>query len=101
MADDWRVLRYRMERDTDTGPIGTSAAVHATRAAESARLHGYYLARLILAESPDVERVHLIAHSAGSWAARSALQYLTENATAQDFKAQMTLLDAFMPNSIF
>jgi hypothetical protein len=47
-ASSWRVLKYHMERDTDTGPVSISAAINGTEAAEIARLHGYHMAKLIL-----------------------------------------------------
>jgi beta propeller repeat protein len=96
---DWRVVKYHMERDTDTGPVwdwdGGLLANAGTRSAEIARLHGYHMAKQLLDACPDIEQVHLIAHSAGSWAARSCLQYLLANNSS--VMCQMTLLDAYIP----
>jgi len=102
-GSSWKLLKYRMERDADTGendwdPVPHDAAINGAEAAEIARLHGYHMAQLILEKSPNVQAVHLIAHSAGSWAARSCLRYLLANHPT--VKCQLTLLDAFMPDEI-
>jgi len=89
----WAVLKYRMESDTDAGPLDTGQ--NGTEAAEISRLHGYHMAKQILQRCSGVEYVHLIAHSAGSWAARSCMQYLLRsNASVM---CQLTLLDAYTP----
>lgn len=92
----WKLLKYHMEQDTDTGPIiNLDAAKNGTEAAEIARLQGYHMAQLILEKCPSIQSVHLIAHSAGAWAARSCLQYLLANNS--HVVCQMTLLDAYVP----
>lgn len=102
-VNDWRILQYRWEGDADTGQLNWTNLTSwntrsGTRSAEIARLHGYNLAESILTEVPDLAKVHLIAHSAGSWAARSALEYLLDHSSA---KIQMSLLDAYIPGQVF
>ncbi len=97
-GSDWQLLKYRMEADTDTGPKSVDAAINGTEAAEIARQHGYHMAKLILDQCPQIEKLHLIAHSAGSWAARSCLQYVLD--VHPSTSCQMTLLDAFVPAEV-
>ena len=54
------------------------------------------LGQLILEKCPNIKKVHIIAHSAGSWCARTAIKYLINN-TSENFNAQLTLLDPYMP----
>ena len=97
-GSDWKVLQYHMEKDTDTGDNDwwdvSFFPVRGTRAAEIARLHGYYLAERLLELCPNLEEIQFIAHSAGAWAARSAVQYVLDNSSAL---VQMTLLDPYIP----
>jgi len=96
---DWTVVTYRQEKDTDTGSNnfftqGSGVALHGSRAAEIARLHGYHLAQQLLQENGSPEKIHLVAHSAGAWTARSALEYLLDHCDAE---VQVTLLDPYIP----
>lgn len=94
----WSLVFYEWSADADTGNASLDAtlapdAVNPTKAAEIAHLHGQHLGEL-LAKSANFQNVHFIAHSAGTWAARSAARYLMENTGA---KVQITLLDPFIP----
>lgn len=97
---DWSLVVYHWEADADTGPSfpHPNVAVHATRAAEIAHQHGQHLAELLLANSPNLEKLHLMAHSAGSWAARTTMRNVA--ASMPDVLTQLTLLDPFMPSAV-
>lgn len=97
---DWKVVKYHWEADSDTGDGGLiieKSAVDGTEAAEIGHLHGQHLGKLLAQKFPNLQKVHVIAHSAGSWAARGAIRHLLAQKTVI---AQMTLLDPFMPNAI-
>lgn len=97
---DWQLVLYRWEADADTGPVFTTdVAINGTEAAEAAHQHGKHLGELLRTLSPQVEKVHLIAHSAGAWAARSAAKYLFDSAATQP-TIQVTLLDPFIPDQV-
>ncbi|HAB17009.1 MAG TPA: hypothetical protein DCE44_11225, partial [Verrucomicrobiales bacterium] len=99
LANEWKLLKYHWEADADTGAwLSFSAFDHATRAAEIAHQHGQHLGELLHETCPNLESIHFIAHSAGSWAARSALKYLLIHNPR--LIAQVTLLDAFIPGSV-
>lgn len=97
---DWRLIIYHWEEDADTGPLElATGATNPTEAAEISHQHGQHLGELLHSVAPGLEKVHLIGHSAGTWAARSTLRYLlANNPTA---KVELTLLDPFMPTAIF
>jgi len=95
---DWKLVLYHWEADSDTGPKELNAAVSGTEAAEIGNQHGWHLGELLTTKCPNLEKVHLIAHSAGSWVARGAARYLlVKNPTD---RVQLTLLDPFMPSSV-
>ncbi|MCU0783047.1 MAG: hypothetical protein MUF81_03180 [Verrucomicrobia bacterium] len=102
-ASGWKLAEYHWETDADTGglEIITDAVGYgnATVAAIRAQQHGQNLATLLKTQTPNLRNVHFIAHSAGSWAARTA----TTNLLAQNpyIVAQMTLLDPFIPDASF
>ncbi len=94
---DWHIVKYRWEPDSDTGGKDIKAIVNGTEAAEIGHQHGQHLGQVLSQEYPNLQKVHLIAHSAGSWAARGALRHLQQN--RPNIAVQMTLLDPFMPNA--
>jgi len=95
---DWDLIVYHWEPDADTGPLDLSLATNPTEAAEISHQHGQHLGELLLALTPGLEKIHLIAHSAGSWAARSAMRTLmVGNPTV---RSELTLLDPYMPTAI-
>ncbi len=102
-ATDWSFTKYHWERDAETGNLDLTSAglaspfINATEAAEIAYTHGLHLGELLLARCPDIESVHFIAHSAGSWVAHGAAKHLLENHS--DPRIQVTLLDPFIPGS--
>ncbi len=98
-GSDWKLVVYHWEADADTGPLDLlTGATNPTEAAEISHQHGQHLGELLHSVSPNLAKVHLIAHSAGAWAARSTLRYiLNANSTV---KIELTLLDPFMPNAI-
>jgi hypothetical protein len=104
----WTVYFYNMARDMDTGAVWSKglssesllyAFVNANEAALIAVQHGYYLGEQMLQSSPGLEKVHIIAHSAGTWAARAAARYIAQN-SAHSPRIQITLLDPFVPTRV-
>lgn len=95
---EWRMMKYRWEADADTGAINLSSAINGTEAAEISHQHGWHLGALLNQVCPNLESIHVIAHSAGTWAARSTVRYLL--ARNASIRVQFTLLDPFMPNAI-
>ncbi|MBI2927681.1 MAG: hypothetical protein HYY24_18450 [Verrucomicrobia bacterium] len=97
-GSDWNLVKYHWEPDADTGPLDWSLAANPTEAAEISHQHGQHLGELLSALCPNLEKVQLIAHSAGTWAARSTARYLLER--APKVIVQITLLDPFMPSAV-
>ena len=119
-APGWDLYAYQWGQDSYTGGLGamfgaiTDISTNAsggvgvgeengTQAAEIGYQHGLVLGKLIrdhcTANLIDLEKVHFIAHSAGTWVARSASLYL--NATREagtTLDQQITLLDPYMPH---
>src|SRR5205814_1560120 len=96
---DWKLVLYHWEADADTGPLDFGLATNPTEAAEISHQHGQHLGELLQSISPNLEKIQVIAHSAGAWAARGTLRYLL--AANPTIKVELTLLDPFMPNAIF
>lgn len=95
---DWKLVEYHWERDADTGPALLDSAYNGTEAAEIGHQHGWHLGELLSTQCPNLTKVHLVAHSAGSWVARAAARYLlSRNPT---IRVEITLLDPFMPASL-
>lgn len=101
-SDPWALLLYHWEKDADTGgvfgwpnPYQDNAVANANAAAAFAWSHGDSLGpRLPL----SLRRVHIIAHSAGAWAARqTALSVLENN---RFVVVQVTLLDPYVPDTV-
>ncbi len=102
---DWDVVRYDWHTDAATGgvifnkaagstKIDSTGIFNATEAAEISHMHGQHLGELLFYLFPNLEKVHFLAHSAGSWAARTAARHLLLQSNAD---VQITLLDPFMP----
>jgi uncharacterized protein YegL len=89
----WRLVGYTWEKDADTGGK-LLAPWHGTAAAKFAYWHGWRLGDMLLSNFPRVKEVQFIAHSAGSWAARSAALCLAQS--ANHVRVQLTLLDPYM-----
>lgn len=101
---DWNVLGYHWEDDADTGPViaaGENSDIflqNATEAAIAGHMHGQHLGELLKAYQPNIEKIHLIAHSAGAWAARSAAKHILKR--QPNIQVQITLLDPFIPDQL-
>jgi len=75
--------------------FGSSGFANAASAAAAAYDNGARLACLVDTAAPDLRRITLVAHSAGSWAARRALTTLLD---ANPYLiGNLVLLDAFVP----
>jgi hypothetical protein len=99
---DWKLVLYHWETDANTGAIWDNNSEfvtrNATQAAERGFWNGKHLGQLLNEDAPDLRKVHFIAHSAGSWAAREAmLELMRSNPYAI---CQLTLLDPFIPNEL-
>ena len=76
---------------------GGSIVFTSIQAAEYARdIAGPRLARAILALGGDFKHIHLIGHSAGSWAINSAAKRLAF--ADHDIQIHLTFLDAYVPS---
>ena len=125
---NWDLYAYRWGQDSYTGningnkgPIITAAqlmhfdadAPHAAggvglgvengaQAAEIGYQHGLVLGKLIrdhcTANGIALQKVHFIAHSAGTWVARSASLYLKATKGSSSLTQQITLLDPYNPS---
>lgn len=103
---DWALVNYRWEGDAATGPVLAfetdkdflvPSFINAKEAAENGYEHGMHLGELLFRISPNLEKVHIIAHSAGSWVAHNAIRVLLESSSTANL--QITLLDPFIPGS--
>jgi pimeloyl-ACP methyl ester carboxylesterase len=93
---DWLVFRYNWAADADTG---TGLITDTTEAAENAHQHGQHLGDTLFDRIPNLTNVQIIAHSAGSWAARGTARNLLN--LNPNIRVQVTLLDPFMPNELW
>ena len=103
-SDPWALLLYHWEADADTGFIDTSPSQfgyywqvngNAARSAQFAWEHGISLgARL----PSSLRRVHIIAHSAGTWCAYQTASALIANNPY--LIVQVTLLDPYVPDEV-
>jgi formylglycine-generating enzyme required for sulfatase activity len=98
---DWEVLQYHWESDAATGPVIEglddindleNTFTNGIEAAEGGIQHGTHLGTIL--RNLDLDAVHFIAHSAGTWVARAAIDHLFECSSAN---VQVTLLDPFIP----
>ena len=102
----WQLVLYRWEQDADTTDpllcngvynLGFLDVPSATAAANNALQHGAHIAQLLNQQSPNLRQVHIIAHSAGTWAAYQAAHDLLQ--ANQYVTIQITLLDGFVPGT--
>lgn len=99
---EWKLFPYWWAADAATGPIFETdnlefGATNGTQAAEIAHQQGHFLGELIHCRLKNIEKIHFIAHSAGTWAIRSAALYLSKNSNA---KIQITILDPYIPGQV-
>ncbi len=80
------------------GALQFTAENFATTAAERALQHGIVLGKQLVDQIGinALKQVHLIAHSAGSWAAFAAMRYI--RAQSPEVEVMVTYLDPFIPN---
>lgn len=91
----WELARYDWSQDASLGydPFPSRVA---------ALSHGLKLGALLASDGVNqrpLERVHLIAHSAGSWLIARAAQYLKWK--FPNIRIELTLLDGFIPDSTY
>lgn len=94
---DWHLTHYNWSVDSDTGPIEANA-INGTEAAEIGTQHGWHLGKFLEDQIIGLRKLHLIAHSAGSWVAWASAYYVLQR--MPDVTVQITLLDPFMPDSV-
>ena len=77
------------------------ATTNGTQAAERAYQHGLLIGAKILEQvrAQNLKAVHLVGHSAGSWAVYGALRYLHANASSET-QLQATFLDPYIPGQV-
>jgi pimeloyl-ACP methyl ester carboxylesterase len=102
-----KLVTYHWEKDASTGSVDPNplngalvqdAVRNSTVAANRAVPHGKHLASLLHDQAPELRRVHLIAHSAGAWAARqAAIELLQLNPYVV---IQVTLCDPYIPGAV-
>lgn len=101
-GSDWRVLTYRWEPDAATGPPileGLSEGIiNASEAAHIGHAHGVHLGARLMEQTPEIEQIQFVAHSAGAWVARAAAKMLVSK--VRNIQIQITLLDPFVPGSV-
>ena len=90
----WSIVNFNWSRAASTGQWSPSFYAPVTAATNADRI-GYDYARALQSANPDLRQVQFIAHSAGSWLARSAIQELT--AFNPLVVCQLTLLDPYVP----
>jgi hypothetical protein len=99
VGTDWKLSLYHWEGEANTGFIDfPNLAQHAEEAAANALTMGHQLADIINRDAPDLRQLHLIAHSAGAWAAWAATNDLLESNPY--LTIQVTLLDPFIPSTV-
>ncbi|MBL9185865.1 MAG: hypothetical protein JNK23_00160 [Opitutaceae bacterium] len=105
-ATDWNVVDMNWWRDASTGNLnfdGSGAFIipagNGWDASENAYMHGLSFGERLQAAANGrrLEQVHIIAHSAGNWAAHALAQYLARHNSGA--KVQVTSLDACIPAS--
>ncbi|MFO1488693.1 MAG: Ig-like domain-containing protein [Verrucomicrobiota bacterium] len=93
----WDVTRYNWVEDAATGPAGgLTTQGNAVASRDAATAHALHLGKELESKYPSLEKVQLIAHSAGNWVARGAARYLKSRFPNADI--QVTSLDAFIPS---
>lgn len=97
-SNDWAVINCNWAQFAATGQIYDSNFRAASTAAVNANQIGFDYARALNARCPKLRRVHFMAHSAGSWLARSAINGLL--AINPLVVCQLTLLDPFIPSNL-
>ena len=101
-GSDWNLVTYHWEKDASTGDIWSLSLSNffgytpAMIAAANASGHGSNLGSMLNGVAPNLREVHFIAHSAGSWVARKAIEYMLQ--ANPYLVVQMTLLDPFIPD---
>lgn len=99
-SSGWKLLQYHWEQDASTGPAidfdsNETGFSNARNAASHAFYNGAHLATLLHDKCPQLRRIVLVAHSAGSWAAYRAADHLLQ---ANPYVVvNIVLLDPFIP----
>lgn len=104
-SKDWAIVNFNWARSAATGGTASlflsgSKLLHnpPIKASENAQRIGYTYARKLAAGCPKLRRVHFIAHSAGTWLARSAmLELMRLNPMVV---CELTLLDPYVPGRL-
>ena len=101
---EWKLLLFHWENDASTGPLlewntqlwlGAQGFANARNAAANAFLNGERLAVALHEAAPNLRKIVLVAHSAGSWAAYRAVDLLLQKNPYAI--VNLVLLDPFIP----
>lgn len=113
----WSLVEYQWASDADTGLVFRRNQVRdhsrtvpwytfpkyrgearAVVASERAYQHGMLLGAKIVEQvgASNLKKVHILCHSAGTWAGYAALRHIRANAPATE--VQITYLDPFIPS---
>lgn len=87
-GESWAVVVFDW-----SGGAGTANPIDAAKYARN--IGGFRLTKSLGEIFPNIDHIHLIGHSAGSWICDSAARELVE--TRKDISVHITLLDAFIP----
>jgi hypothetical protein len=101
----WKILLYRWQHDSATGPLiqkfqysltfDPEGFANATLAASNGSSDGDQLALTLAKDGPNLRKVIFVAHSAGAWVAYRAMTDLL--AANRNIVVSLVLLDPFVP----
>ena len=97
VGHDWTIARYDWSEDAASGSIDwPDDIISANEARDRSHVHGLRLGKIIKKIQP--KQVQFIAHSAGTWMARRASDYL-KTEFGNGINVQVTMLDAYVNDS--
>lgn len=95
----WNLAKFHWESSAATGSSASvDAFLNAQLAAQSGAVSAESLKLLLLNKFPKLRRVHLIAHSAGTWVLYNTILKLLQ--AQPNLQYQVTLLDPYIPASL-
>lgn len=99
---DWGLTRYDWSKDAATGGFSKGAPTNpflaSVEAASIGDSHGRHLGKLLRDNHPNLKRVILMCHSAGTWVGyRAAKTLLMHNSAVE---VELMLMDPYIPGSL-
>lgn len=95
---NWAVIGYDWAEDANNGSTLLSLGEAAEKSTILAHYHGIHLAEALSVQFPNLQKIQIIAHSAGVWLARSMAKNIQDRNSA--LKVQITSLDPFIPTHV-